>query len=476
MAYQTTTLPAFGSVRMDLSEGLLKPDMSPEAYNADTRSGALCPAGGFSRVMPETVDAETPYERMYVYATEHGNRYFAAAQDMLYLYDAVSSIWRPLYQFARDVRGEQMDFLKARVGTSDRLLIACGSEPMLSFDPETGFVDVFGTEEKLSNRTVSYVELYFGRLFAAGDPAAPSRLYWSKAPGGGRTIDDWRADDASENVSGGFVDVGVDDDPITGLFALSNQLLIFKRDSLYRLLGDRPSNYRIVTVDASFRQPLHTACVRYADRLFFLTDGGLCFYDGQTVRKSPAFRALEPLLRAGNLGGTRVAACDDMLYFAIRMRYGAPYNDTVIEYDVLRDRFMLRRGFTAADLCTVHGTLHALTGDGKLVVFDGNTTYDGDPIDVVYKTPLLDLGHKDTNKILLRLTACGEGRIRVRADADGGVYETTARFSTVPYGVTEIPLRGVGRVFRLTFSSVGGEPFRLDTPATLLFDQQRRPG
>ena len=32
------------------------------------------------------------------------------------------------------------------------------------------------------------------------------------------------------------------------------------------------------------------------------------------------------------------------------MRYGAPYNDTLIEYDVLRDRFMLRKGFTAAEI------------------------------------------------------------------------------------------------------------------------------
>lgn len=476
MAYQTMTLPSFGSVRMDLSEGLLKPDMSPEAVNADTHSGALCSAKGFSRVMPEPVDADTPFERMYVYAAERGNRYLAAAQDMLFLYDANAGIWRPLYQFERGVTGERMDFLKVRIGTSDRLLIACGTEPMLTFDADTGLVDVFGTEEKQSDRKVSYAELYFGRLFAAGDPLAPSRLYWSKAPGGGRTIDDWRADPASENVSGGFADVGVDDDPITGLFALSNQLLIFKRDSLYRLLGDRPSNYRIVAVDAAFRQPLHTACVRYADRLFFLTDGGLCFYDGQTVRKGAAFRALEPLLRQSNLSGVRAAACDDTLYFAIRSRNNAPYNDTVIEYDVLRDRFMLKRGFTAADLLTVHGTLHALTGEGKLVSFDGNTSYDGDPIDVSYRTPAIDLGRKDTNKTLLRLTASGEGQIRVRVGADGGVYETTAQLSSVPEGVTEIPLRGVGRIFRLTFSSVGGRPFRLDAPLTLLFDQQKRPG
>ena len=475
MAHQTVTLPSFGSVRMDLSEGLLKPDMSPDACNADTRSGALKTADGFSRVMPAACEADTPFVRMYVYSSEHGNRYLAVAQDMLYFYNEPTQTWRSLYQFERGVTGERMDFLKARIGTADRLLIACGSEPMLTFDAETNLIDVFGMEEKLSYKTVSYVELYFGRLFAAGDPSAPGRLYWSKAPGGGRTIDDWRSDASSENVSGGYVDVGVDDDPITGLFALSNQLLIFKRDSLYRLLGDRPGNFRIVSVDAAFRQPLHTACVRYADRLFFLTDGGLCFYDGQTVRRSAAFRAIEPLLRAANLNGVRAAACDDTLYFAIRARYGAPYNDTVIEYDVLRDRYMLRNGFTTADFCTVHGVLHALTGEGKLVAFDGNTTYDGARITAYWQTPLLDLGRKDANKTLLRLTCCGTGRIHVRAYADGGTYETTVRLSSVPNSVTEIPLRALGRVFRLRFSNVSGGAFTLDAPVTLLYDSQRRP-
>ena len=475
MAYQTVSLPSFGSVRMDLSEGLLKPDMSPDACNADTRSGALRTASGFSRVMPELVTADTPFERMYVYATEQGSRYIAVAQDAMHYYYEPTHAWRMLYQFERGVTGERMDFLKVRIGTADRLLIACGTEPMLTFDAETNEVDVFGSAEKQSNKKVSYVELYFGRLFAAGDPLAPARLYWSKAPGGGRTIDDWRSDATSENVSGGYVDVGVDDDPITGLFAMSNQLLIFKRDSLYRLLGDRPGNYRIIQVDAAFRQPLHTACVRYADRLFFLTEGGLCFYDGQTVRKSASFRALEPVLKLSNLNGVRAAACDDTLYFAIRTRFGAPYNDTLIEYDVLRDRFMLRKGFTAADLCTVHGTLYMLTGTGKLAAFDNNTSYDGDPIDVQWSTPAMDLGRKDTNKTLLRLTATGEGRLGVRVVSDGGTYETSIRLSSVPLGVTEIPLRGVGRVFRLRFSSVNGEPFTLDAPVTLLFDQQKRP-
>ena len=147
----------------------------------------------------------------------------------------------------------------------------------------------------------------------------------------------------------------------------------------------------------------------------------------------------------------------------------------MIEYDVLRDRFMLRKGFTAADLCTVHGDLYLLTGDGKLMIFDGNTRYDTDPIDCWWVTPKMDLGRKDVDKTLLRLTATGDGTIGVRAESNGGTYETSIRLSSVPLGVTEIPLRGVGRVFRLRFFSVNGAPFTLDAPVTLLFDQQKRP-
>ena len=204
MAYQIMTLPSFSGVRMDLCDGLMKPDMSPDAFNADTSAGGLCTAGGFMKAIPHLVSADTPFERMYVYATEGQNRYLVAAQDVLYLYDAQSGIWRMVYQFESSVNGEHIDFLKVRIGTEDRLLIACGEEPLLTFDADTNTVSRFGSIEKQSYRTISYVELYFGRLFAAGDPLAPSRLYWSKAPGGGRTIDDWRSDEASENVSGGW--------------------------------------------------------------------------------------------------------------------------------------------------------------------------------------------------------------------------------------------------------------------------------
>ena len=476
MAYTYDAIRSFDGVRMDLSDYLLPKGASNDACNMDTRNGALKTCKGFSRAVPALLPTGSQPKRMYVYTTASGKRYLALTANKLYRYNETTQAWTALYTFSQSIRAEAVDFLPIRIGSDNRLLIAYGNGQMLTYDAPTNQIERFGSTEMLSDRHVCFAELYFGRLFAAGDASCPCRLYWSKAPGGSRSIDDWRQDPDSENVSGGFVDVGVDDDPITGLFALSNQLLIFKRDTLYRLLGDRPANYRVLPVDAAFLQPQHTGCVRYADRLYFLTESGLCCYDGQTVRRPGNFRALEPFLREeASLADVRAAACGDTLYFAVHTPEVAAGNDVVIEYDVLRDRYMLRRGFLTADLFSTHGSLYALLDTGKTVLFDDSDDYDGDPILAWWWTPRIDFGHKETTKKLLSLMADGTGRIRVVAMSNGGVHQSEVTFAQTTDAVTEIPLQTVGRVFRLCFTNVDAEPMTMEAGCTLLYDVQRRP-
>ena len=475
MAYTYGVLPAFTGVRMDLSETLLDAGQSPDACNMDTRYGDLRTAGGFSRAASDAIQSATRFLRMFLYPTEHGVRYLAVTENALYYYHSAQREWRQIHTFETALQANRIDFLPVRMQSADRLLIAHGSGQALLYDPVTNAVTAFGSSERLSDVPVSSVELYFGRLFAAGNPLAPSRLYWSKAPGADRGIDDWRADPASENVSGGFVDIGVSDDPITGLIALSNQLLIFTQNNLFRLLGDRPGNYRVTAVDAAYQMPAHTGCVRYADRVYFLCDGGLCCYDGQTVRRPVHGAALAPLLREAIADSTVSAACGDTLYFAFRSNEAFSYADTMIEYDLLRGTYMVRAGFLLADVQALRGELYALTREGTLVKFDDSPDYDGAPIEAWWSMPVQDFGHKEADKTLLRLTASGKGDIDVRVLADGGSYLVHAHFNDTAYAVTEIPLRGVGREFRLSFSNVQGAPMRLNAKAALLYDVQRRP-
>lgn len=474
MAMLTRSLHAFTGMRQDRDDFIASPDTSPDACNMRTDDGRLSVATGFSRAVPRPVPTDVTQKQLYVYAHPSGPKYLACTDTQLYVYRESPAGWDVLASFGAQVGEQLFDFLPIKIGTQDYLLIAYGREQILKWDG-TNAPTAFGSAAQLSDPSVNFIEQYFGRLYAAGDPLAPARLYWSQTPGGTRTIEDWSADDDSADVSGGFTDVGTDSDPITGLYALSNQLLIFKRDSLYRLLGDRPSNFRILPVDAVFSEPKHMACARYGDRLYFLSDAGLCFFDGQTVRRPASYRALHRLLQACDMSRCEAAVSGDTLYFAVRETAG-PYNDLLIEYSPVRDAFMVRRGFRIAGLCAARGKLYALTDARHVVVFDGSADYDGTPIDAWWETPRIDLGSKLHQKALGELACTGAGDpVRIAVLCRGNRYDSVLTFPPHADTVAETVLRGEGRVFRLRFENRDGGAFSIDTGVTLRFESQARP-
>lgn len=477
MAIQAITFPSFTGIRQDRNEYLLPLDQSPDACNMDTRDGGLSVCSGFSRAVEAPVPANASLIRFYLYPDqEHRQTYFACTAAEIFRYCPETGTWETFYQLGHPGTTQKFDFLPCKIGSDTRLLIAQGQETILCWDGAAENPTPFGSEEQLSFHPVNFLELYYGRLFAAGDKNHPGRLYWSQVPGDERTIEDWSSVTDAPDVSGGHVEVGTDNDPITGLFALSNQLLIFKRDALYRLLGDRPSNFRILPVDASFRQPPHTGCVRYADRLYFLTDEGLCLYNGQTVQRSPAHAALGRLLKQADFTDCVSACCNDTLYFAVRENPTSENNDVLIEYDVLRDRFMLRRGFGIAGMQGYHGTLYLLTDRKTVVRLDDSEDYDGEPIEAWWTTPRLDFGHKETKKQLGHFFCTGTGGpMRLSVNMAIGRYDALVAFSGSDNVTHDVVLRGEERVFTLRFSNVQGSRFHLDGKSILLADVQVRP-
>ncbi len=476
MAMQSRIFQTFSGMRQDKNDYISSPDTSPDACNMQTPNGCLAVATGFSRVMQRTVPTTDVLKRLYVYATPAGLKYLACTDTQLVVYEPDGNFWRSLYRFSTPVGENRVEFLPVKIGSDDFLLVATGRGPLIKWDGVSHEAAAFGSAEQLSDTPVNFAASYFGRLFSSGNEQSPARLYWSKTPGGTRTIEDWRADDASPDVSGGFVDVGTGSDPITGLFSLSNQLLIFKRDTLYRLLGDRPSNYRVLPVDAAFARTGHAACAQYADRLYFLTPTGLCYFDGQTVRRPMSYRALHRVLENCDLERCEAVNSGDMLYFAVREKTTGPYNDLLIEYDLMRDTFMLRRGFSIAGLCAARGELYLLTGIGRVEKFDDSPDYDGAPIEAWWETPRMDFGSKGVKKALGELTCTGSGDpMQITALCDGNAFTTELAFPTDADHVAEAVLRGEGRIVRLRFSNVRGGAFTLDTGLLLRFDAIARP-
>ena len=475
MALQTIRLGSFAGVKQGAAAGSIPLNWAEDAQNVSTTEGRLKRVKGYRAIYPTVSGAARKLRRLFLWPRSTGAvDCLVARQDSLFRYDPIGECWEDLYHYTDDMDTDTFDFLKVKIGSTETLLIGNGLEPILKWEGGDGYITAFGAAEKLSDKAVNFLELYFGRLFAAGDREHPARLYWSQAPGGTRTIEDWSADENSENVSGGHVEVGIDSDPITGLFALSNQLLIFKKDKLYRLLGDRPGNYRIVPVEAPLAQPIHTACVLYGDRLFFLTDKGLYFYDGQTVRRTAHGADLAPLLRQVDFSSAVSAACGDSLYFAVKEHSTSVHNDLLIEYDVLRDCFLLRRGLQVVDLTSCYGTLYVLTGKGEVAVLNEGTTYGGDPIQAYWETPWLDGASALTVKQTVEAVLVGTGgplRVLVLGEAREGDSVHTLQGENAP---TEFQLRSMGRRLKLRIENVNGNDFDLSGGAELLLDEQRR--
>ncbi|MEZ4627428.1 MAG: hypothetical protein R2912_04870 [Eubacteriales bacterium] len=407
MALRQYRIPVFYGIAQNVTENRQNDGESPDACNMDTSSGRLSVAKGYvrERTSPSRAGIDPAF-----YVWRENVKAFRRRSE-LFVLDESANEWKSLIDFGTEASAVQYDFLPVKIASTEYLLIANGTARMIKWDGASASAELFGSTEGLSDIAVNFVELYYARLFAAGDAAHPSRLYYSQAPGDTRTIESWTVAEESENVSGGFVEVGTDSDPITGLFALSNQPLIFKRDSLYRLLGDRLAISRIQPVNGTMQQPVHTACVRAGDVLYFLTEGGMYYFDGQSVQKKRDADKVQSLLKNANLFACMACARGDNLYFSFHEGSDAGANDAILIYDLVRGTYMVRRGFTARGLYSAGGTLHLMDGAGRVCRFEEGETYDGARIDAYWKTPMTDLDSKAVNKRLEELYLRGSGGI-----------------------------------------------------------------
>lgn len=333
----------------------------------------------------------------------------------------------------------------------------------------------------VSDIKVNFMTMHYSRMFSAGDYDHPSRLYWSCTPGSDsdasiRTIEDWSRSSVSPDVSGGYVEVGnTGTDPIVGLCSLSNQLVIFKRDSIYRLLGDRPGNYRVYKVDAKVDETINTARVTYGDTPFWMTKTGMYYYDGNTAQRMYNARNIRKLLEHASLTGCKATEHQDKLYFTCKMD-GA---DAVIVYDVQRRAYMLRDGFHVVDLHSKGGVLY-LVNDGRYICrFGEGDSYDGEPIEAYWQTPLTDLENKLQIKGLRELmmrTEAGENTDALVITARSGRNETNYRVMLPdnPYDVLEVPLLNEGRTLSFRFENEAGGSWRIRGGVEILFEAHDR--
>lgn len=273
-----------------------------------------------------------------------------------------------------------------------------------------------------SDAHVGFIDKYYSRLWSAGDPNAQGRLYWSAIAGDGRTIEDWLATEAHEDASGGYVEVGDEDgDPIIGIRALSNQIIIFKRYSTWRLYGDRPSTFTVERISPNAEDMANSSVITLYDQPFFLTKNGLQYYNGSAI--VPVDGGAPQLMRflrtVVSVKESKGVVENNRMYFSCRTGAGE-YDDSIVQFDILTGSYMVRDGFNIADIAAYDGNVYLLTEKRYLYRFESGMTYDGDSIVAYWQTQPTDLSAKYYKKQIREIIMRADGTaLRIIVTADG---------------------------------------------------------
>ena len=281
MAGFTYKIERFAGIDQSRDESLISPSYTPDAMNMDVSDGCLSVTKGFTKLLsaPVPVESTSGIDRVCFFRNASKDIPMALSGGYIYTYDHTEESWTRAYGYSLVGATRRYTVLMTRIGTTDVMLIADGVNPILKFDG-TNFSD-FGSAANCSDAPVGCIAMYRSRLFAAGDRNNPNRLYYSKLPGGGRTIEDWGSDPDSPAVEGGHVEIGTTSgDPITAICAMSNQLLIFKKNSIYRLIGDRPGNFTVELIESDSTPVASTGTAVWRDIIYFVTSDGLHCFNG----------------------------------------------------------------------------------------------------------------------------------------------------------------------------------------------------
>jgi hypothetical protein len=137
--------------------------------------------------------------------------------------------------------------------------------------------------------------LYKERVFIAGVADSPDTVWWSNE----LQPDEWTIASDNPDDAGKLNIPTWDGDYITAIVALNDELLIFKKYSLFRLSGNAPSSFAVTKVSGVGTPFCDTVC-RIGDRIYFLSRQGLMVFDGVNLTPLIPLEKVEVIKRLVN--------------------------------------------------------------------------------------------------------------------------------------------------------------------------------
>ena len=285
-------------------------------------------------------------------------------------------------------------------------------------------IAIYGSDLRVEGKTLTIGSDYAGvkfsvlgryaeRIWGTGDRANPDAIFYS------RPYDpfNWTGDSVTPALGGGMIMQPTwDGESFISVLPFGGYLLAIKPSTVFEIRGTDPGSFTITQAYGTDGPvSAHTVC---ADRtsLVYLARGGIGQYDGSSLALLSRDALYEVMrMRAQNIADKATACiCDHVYYLALGVRDRESdvllENNAVIELDMERGTFMLRRGMRVRDFYSLGGKVYYTQADAPydVMLYDDESANGnlGQPVENLWETAWMDLGKGYVKRdFLLRLTA-----------------------------------------------------------------------
>ena len=440
-----------GGLNQSADESLLSVNQSRDAQNVDVSSGTLKTISGYSKYIATAAPAGiTRLMKFYKNNTSTGavTSYLLAATATA-IYYWTGSAWSAL---ATGLTSGDWDYLNYQISSTDVIIMGNGADVMKKWDGTT-FSNLGGTPPVAKS-----ISLHAERLWATGVKAYPNTVYYSDD----LNPENWTGgEDAAGEVYLPTWDGGV----CIGVSNIFSDLVIFKTNNIFRVVGTYPSVYEVKQVYSSVGAIAEKTIVSGNDRAFFLSKDGLYYYNGVSAYPLLGDMAKDVVINPSYAKNAVSIIHKNVLYCAFP-EGNSTANNAVFVYDLLNKNLMIWRGIAVTDFMEYEDKLLFTDSTGYVYTMDDNAaTFDGTNISAYWETPWQDLDAFRVTKTAdtLYFYAKGNGIMRVDVTFDGKTKTKNVTLS--PSGkLHSLSLNLEGRRFKMKFSNVSGSNFELKQP------------
>lgn len=390
------------------------------AENVETPRGVLQPMAAPEFVGPtfghriETM--ATFHRRWYVEDDDKDWLIIAINGKLWYKHDVPEEIWLPLpYPTGIDKwQCNVWSYVTYEINpvgadsSVDVLLMSNALDGLIMITPPyvkngSTYIDWSVTQIKLDGNILPFgvIERYAERIWGGALPDDPDTLMYSRpydptnwtGPG---------ADEEPEDGAGSIKQPSWDGDSFTALKAFGSQLIAFKKNRVWRILGTNPGEYTFKEQYGGGTAYPHTVVVD-VERILMMETDGMSVYDGLSVTEFNR-TAIERIWKTVNKG-----ALDQMCGCLFKNRYYVAFptgtstvNNTLIVYNMEEGTFLLYTDIYIESLMATQGTLYATnsTVPGRIMVINYDSWETGKASGKLcrWETPWLDFGRKSIAK------------------------------------------------------------------------------